>query len=500
MSSNAKIIEMGGDLFYNSRNKLGNGWLLVAIAMAVFMGMSIAKNGVATGILFLVFPFAIGFVTWIFYQPRVGILSFLVYCFIMPYLGKHISGLQVGMGIEAILFSTLFAVIFYQRNRFRKRHLNNDLVWLTISWMVLTFIQIGNPERPSILGWVYEMRSATLYWVLTVVLTFLILNKRTDIDLFLNIIIIMSVIGALYGMKQLYLGVDEAEHKWLEEGGKKTHILFGKLRIFSYYFDAAQFGASQGHLAIVCIILATGPHKLLKKAWFAIAGLLLFYGMLISGTRGALFAIVGGGLMFLILIKQTKILLLGAIVGGGFIGMLKYTNIGSGNAEIVRLRSSLDPKDASLQVRLMNQAILRDYLGSKPFGTGVGTMGQWGEKFNADKYISHIPPDSLYVKIWGMYGIVGFIMWFGIMLYILGKSSGIIWRTRDPVLKNQLIALCGGTAGILLCSYGNEVLNTMPTSAIVYISWVLIWLSPRWDIPEVKTESIAVNSEEQQLL
>jgi len=143
----------------------------------------------------------------------------------MPYLGKHISGLQVGMGIEAILFSTLFAVIFYQKNRFRRRHLNNDLVWLTISWMVLTFLQIGNPERPSILGWVYEMRSSTLYWVLTVVLTFLVFNKRTDINLFLNIIIIMSFIGALYGMKQLYLGVDEAEHKWLEEGGKK-HIFF----------------------------------------------------------------------------------------------------------------------------------------------------------------------------------------------------------------------------------------------------------------------------------
>jgi len=65
----------------------------------------------------------------------------------------------------------------------------------------------------------------------------------------------------------------------------KNTYSFGKLRIFSYYFDAAQFGASQGHLAIVCIILATGPYKLLKKAWFAIAGLLIFYGMLISGTR-----------------------------------------------------------------------------------------------------------------------------------------------------------------------------------------------------------------------
>ena len=71
-------------------------------------------------------------------------------------------------------------------------------------------------------------------------------------------------------------------------------------------------------------------------------------------------------------------------------------------------------------------------------------------------------------------------------MYITGKCIGIIWNTEDPVLKNQLSALCGGAFGILLCSYGNEVLNAMPSSAIVYISWVLIWLSPRWDKPSSK--------------
>ena len=478
---------MKGQSFYSShKSRLQNIWLIPAIIVTIYIGKLIAKDGIAIGVMLLALPFAVGFFVMVFFRPRIGIIGFLIYCFIMPYIGKHVAGLQVGLGIEAILFTTLFAVIFFQTNRFRKRHLNNDLVWMSIAWMILTFLQIGNPERPSILGWVYEMRSSTLYWVLTVVLSFLLLNKKSDINMFLNIVIILSLLGALYGMKQLYFGVDEAEHKWLEEGGKKTHILFGKLRIFSYYFDAAQFGASQGHLAIVSIILATGPYSVLKKAWYGIAGLLIFYGMLISGTRGALFAVVGGGLMFLILIKQTQILIVGAIVGFGFIGVLKYTTIGSGNAEIVRLRSSLDPKDPSLQARLINQEILRNYISTKPFGAGVGTMGQWGTKFNADKFISQIPPDSLYVKIWGMYGIVGFLLWFGIMLYTLGKSAGIIWLTRDPVLKNQLVALCGGSAGILLCSYGNEVLNTMPTSAVVYISWVLIWLSPRWDTPEPK--------------
>ena len=476
-------------LYISNRNEIKNIWLIPAILMAIFFGWLIATKGVPIGILLLIMPFIIGFLVLVFLQPRIGFLTFIVYCFIMPTLGKHIEGPQFGLGQDGILLLTWLGIIFHRSSKYRYRHLNNDLVWLAIVWLIITILQVGNPERPSILGWFYEMRSATLYWVLTIPLAFLLMNKKSDIDFFLNIIILLSLIGALYGIKQLVIGPDAAENRWLEAGAKKTHMLFGKLRVFSYYAEAAQFGASQAHLAIMCIILAVGPHSLKKRFFYAVAGAFIFYGMLISGTRGAMAALVGGGFTFLILSKQVRILMLGGLLGLSFLGMLKFTSIGSGNQQIVRMRTSLDPNDASLQARLINQKVLKDYLSTRPFGAGVGTIGMWGVKYNQDKFISQIPPDSLYVKVWGMYGIFWFLLWFGIMLYITGKSAGIIWRTRDPVLKNQLSSLCGGATGILLCSYGNEVMNAMPSSTIVYISWVLIWLSPRWDTPPPKTIS-----------
>lgn len=482
---------MESNAFYiSNRNKLKEIWLIPALFFAVAFGWLIATKGMSIGILLILIPFIVGFVSLIFLKPRIGLIVFMVYCFIQPTLGKHIEGPQFGLGQDGLLLLIWLGIFFHRSSRFRFRHLNNDLVWLAVVWFGLTVLQIGNPERPSILGWVYEMRSSTLYWILSIPLTYFLLNKKKDVDLFLNIIIILSLIGALYGAKQLFIGVDEAENRWLEAGAKKTHILFGKLRVFSYYAEAGQFGASQAQLAIMCIILAVGPHSQKMKIWYGIAGLVIFYGMLISGTRGAMAALVGGGFMFLVLSKQVRILILGGIVGIGFLGVLKYTSIGSGNDQIQRLRTSLDPEDPSLKVRLFNQKILKDYLATKPFGTGVGTIGQWGTTYNADKYISTIPPDSLYVKIWAMYGIIGFILWFGIMLYITGKSAGIIWKTRDPVLRNKLMSLCGGATGILLCSYGNEVLNAMPSSMIVYISWTLIWLSPRWDTPQPQTITV----------
>lgn len=475
------------DIYIAKNNKIDNLWLIPAILLSILFGWVIANKGLTIGVMLILIPFITGFLIAVFLQPRIGILMFIVYCFIMPTLGKHIEGPQFGLGQDAILLLTWLGILFHRSSRYRYRHLNNDLVWIAVVWLLITILQIANPERPSFIGWFYEMRSATLYWVLSIPLALLLLNKKSDIDLFLNIIIVLSFVGALYGIKQLYIGPDEAENRWLEAGAKKTHILFGKLRVFSYYAEAAQFGASQAQLAIMCLILAIGPYSTKKKIWYGIAAIFIFYGMLISGTRGAMAALVGGGFTFLVLSKQVRILILGGIIGLSFLGILKFTSLGSSSAQIERMRTSLDPNDASFQVRLINQKILKDYLGRKPFGAGVGTIGTWGTIYNQDKFIAQIPPDSLYVKVWAMYGIVGFIIWFGIMLYITGKSAAIVWKTRDPVLKNQLLALCGGATGILLCSYGNEVLNAMPSSMIVYISWALIWLSPRWDTPQPQT-------------
>ncbi|UOQ77194.1 hypothetical protein MUN84_00140 [Hymenobacter sp. 5516J-16] len=111
----------------------------------------------------------------------------------------------------------------------------------------------------------------------------------------------------------------------------------------------------------------------------------------------------------------------------------------------------------------------------------MGTIGAWGIKYNPGSYLATIPPDSYWVKVWVMYGIVGFIIWFGIMLYIVGKGCGIVWNIRDPKLRVKLNALTAGAAGILFCSYGNEVINFMPSAIIVYISWAFIFLGPRLD-------------------
>ncbi|MGI4873808.1 MAG: O-antigen ligase family protein [Janthinobacterium lividum] len=333
------------------------------------------------------------------------------------------------------------------------------------------------------------MRSTTLYWVLLVPLALLVFNRKRDLDLFLILIIGLSVLGALNGLKQLYIGLSAGEQEFLNANAK-THLLWGKLRVFSFFSDAGQFGAAQAHLVLISGILALGPFRPWKRVLLAAAAGLLLVGMLISGTRGALFALGTGGAVALLISKNFKVLVLGGLLATGAFGVLKYTRIGDSNYNIYRMRTALDPADASFNVRLLNQARLRDYLSSRPFGGGVGTIGNSGIQYNPGTVLASIPPDSYWVKVWAMYGVVGLTIWLGIMGYILGKCSGIVWRIRDPGLRTKLIALTAGFAGSLFSSYGNEVINFMPSALVVYLSWAFIFLGPRLDAPRLLPASL----------
>ncbi|WP_197076693.1 O-antigen ligase family protein [Hymenobacter terrenus] len=463
---------------------LSSRWLLLAAVVgALVVGWLVSMAGLVVPALLVATPLLGFFLVLVFSNPRAGFVAYIVYCFLIMTMVRHIPGIPFGLGMEALLLLTWISAAFHQSGEFSWGRLQNSLCLLALAWFGINVLELLNPAGASPVGWFYEMRGTTLFLLLTAPLTFLVFYRARDLRLFLCLIILFSVLGTLYGIKQDVFGVDFMEQQWLNQGAYTTHIIWGKLRIFSFFSEAAQFGASQAHVGVICLILALGPFVWWKRLLFAAAALLLFYGMLISGTRGAMFVLLAGVFTYLILSKQTKILLLGSVIALGALGVLKYTTIGNGNANIVRLRTSINPQDASFQLRLKNQATLRQYLASRPFGGGVGTIGMWGVKYNNDKFLASIAPDSYYVKVWAEYGIVGFLIWIGMMFYIQGRCCGIVWNTRDARLRQKLLALTAGSVGILVSSYGNEVINQMPSSMIVYISWAFIFLGPDLDTP-----------------
>lgn len=463
-----------------------SNFLKIAITVALGIALSFIIGFITIKLEFLAFALAIGLISAIvftiavFAQPKVAFYTYIAYCFIVSGLIRNIPQIPFGPMMEALLGLTWLAIL-YNYPKYKWENLKNDHCLLALIWFIINILEVLNPADASIMGWLNEIRFTALNWLLVAPIAFIILNRKKDLNIFIIMMIGISLLATVYGIKQLKYGVSIGEQAWLDAGADFTHVLFGQLRVFSFYTDAGQFGASQAHVSLVAAILAFGPFKWWKKALLSLAAIILFYGMLISGTRGALFALVAGGFFAIFLTKNFKVLIAGILMAFLCYGFLKYSTIGNSIYQINRLRTAVDPKDASLNVRFNNQKKLREALEDLPFGGGVGITGINGDTYNSDKYLSKIPPDSYWVKIWVMYGVVGLVIWFSIVVYILGKCCGISWSLRDERLRIKCIALTAGTAGLFICSYGNEVMNGIPSSIMLYMSWSYVLLAPKLD-------------------
>lgn len=465
-------------LSFNTKRAI---FFFLGILIAIFIGYTTIVLGMVSALAILMICGFILLQVFYFSNPRATLYTLVSYCFLYGILMREVGGpIPYGTLIEVLIaFCWIVAIVKVPIHEWVV--VRNDLFYILLGWFVLSVLEVANPAGASVMGWLQEIRSAALYPFIIVPVAYLLFTKNEHLNTFLKLILLFSVMAALNGIKQLHIGLSSGEQAFLDAGAANTHILFGKLRVFSFYSEAGQFGASQAQMSLVALILALGPFKWWKRVLLLIASLLMFYGMLISGTRGALFALVVGAFVAIVLSKRFKEMIKGGIAALFFLCFLKFTTIGNGNYQIYRLRTALDPQDASLNVRLHTQQILAEYMSNVPFGGGLGVLGAAGNMYNQDKFLSTIQPDSYWVKVWAMYGVVGLTIWIGLMMYILGKCCGIVWKLKDPGLRIKCLALTAGFAGIFFCSYGNEVINTMPSSIVVYISWVFVFISPKLD-------------------
>lgn len=453
-------------------------FVFFAVLVSVFISALIIKTDVE-GPLFLVFFLAsLVYLIFLFKSPILGIVTIVIYSFLSGFIGRELFEIPSGIVEFLLIISCIATAVKYSLDDWSV--LKNSLSFLMLIWFIISFLEILNPAGGSMDGWMAELRPMALYPLLTIPLGFVLLTRNKDLNIILILFLSLGILACLNGIKQLHIGLSKGEQAFLDNGGAATHLLWGKLRVFSFW-DAAQFGCSQAQFFIISIVLAFSKIKFWKRLVLLLLAALFLYGMLISGTRTAIIAIVTGAFSALVLSKNFKIIFIGGVFLLLFIGGLKYTNVGNGNYEIYRLRSSLNPEDASLNLRFLNQELFREYLKNKPFGGGLGVTGHFGHKYNSDHYLSKIEPDSLWVKVWAMYGIVGLVFWFCMYMYIIGRGCGIVWNIKDDKLRFKLIALLSGFIGVFFCGYSNEIMNVMPSLFVVSISMIFVFQGPRLD-------------------
>jgi hypothetical protein len=470
----------------------GPAGLLLLIAAGI--GWFAAGIGIMGFALFIIIMGVLAYTYLLFRHPIIGLYTAVALSFVLIGIGRYVKGLQVGLGMDAILILTYLALFM---NRFWEKidwkPAKKDITVLALIWLFYSVFEIVNPEATSFAAW-FSGRGVSIYMFLLIPLVLLFINNSRKLDIFMYIWGVFALLATLKGIMQMNLGLDGAEQEWMNEGNYKTHILFGKLRVFSFLSDAGQFGANQAYTAVVATIFAIAQKKRYPKLFFLLVAFMGFYGMIISGTRGAMSIPLAGFMTYFILRKNIKVLAIGVALIAIIFIFFKYTTIGQDNPQIRRMRTAFDPNDASLVVRLNNQKLLKNYLASRPFGGGIGHGGVKAQKYLPNAFLSQIATDSWYVLIWVEQGIIGLILHLFILFYTVIKGSWkVMFRIRDPELKLKISALIAGMVGVMVASYGNAVLGGMPTGILIYISMAIILNCEMLDKNITRTNNLEKN-------
>lgn len=473
-------------------------YLLLLFSSLIISAMVFGKAGLLGGIGLILLPFIFTYLYVIFRYPVTGLYTAVFLGFTILGLSRYVD-FQVGLLMDGILFFTFIALIF---NKFYEKVdwslARKDITLLSLIWFGYSLFELFNPEMRSVPAWLNGTRGISMYMVLLVVLTLLMIDTNRKLDLFIYLWGALSLLASLKGVLQHFVGIDSYEQAWLNAGAAQTHVLFGKLRIFSFLNDAGQFGANQAYSAVVAAIVATVIKDWRLKLFLILVAVFGLYGMLLSGTRGAISIPLAGFGTFFVLKKNKLVMFSGFVALVLLFVFFKYTTIAQGNEQIRRMRTAFDPNDASFQVRLENQRTLKVYLSSRPFGGGIGHAGVKAKKFLPYAFLSQIATDSWYVMIWAEQGIVGLMLHLFILFYVVIKGSlNVMNRIRDPILKIKIAALISGMVGVMVASYGNAVLGSLPTGALIYISMALMLNTERLDNPLPGTEKPEIEDHRQ---
>lgn len=312
----------------------------------------------------------------------------------------------------------------------------------------------------------------------------------------------LSLFSAFWTFKQQNIGLTQTEANFLV--GSRTHVIQGGtlIRYWSTFSDAANYGCNAAAAATAFLIFGITSKRNFDRLFFILIGICVIKSMFASGTRTAIFCLFAGFAVYLVLSKSVKIMIPAAIVGFLFYAFLAFTNIANGNQQIRRMRSAFGKKDASADVRTMNQETMKKYMVDAPWGIGIGMGGKEVPANNKFNRMSTIAPDSEYVYIWLRTGIIGITTFVICTLMMLGGACWIVFfRLKNPRLRGIGGGLCSAFVAIQLGGYANQILMQFPNALIFYgglaIVYVLPYIEPAWI--EMEKEEQAEREERKRL-
>ena len=293
--------------------------------------------------------------------------------------------------------------------------------------------------------------------------------------------LVLATIGAIYGLKQEFMGFFPFEDAYLHSDPNIASLLFigGTWRKFSIFNDPVIFAYTMVVSSLLCIGLMTGPMAKWKKWMLAFLALLFTDSMLYSGTRGA-FVLTPAAMILYAILKFNKKILIVALIGA--VGFLVLINMPTSNNTLYRFQTAFKPNnDLSYLVRKNNQKRIQPYILSHPMGGGLGATGEWGLRFAPGSYLAHFPPDSGYVRVAVECGWLGLLIMCTLMFTIMSVGIKNYYAIKDPQLKSYCLAMILVVFAFHIGNFPQEALVQFPSNVFFYLVAAIIIIVKKLD-------------------
>lgn len=383
--------------------------------------------------------------------------------------------IPVSTGIEvvvAVMFLISLTVVQPHKGNFFKAPASIGLLLI----LIYCIIQLFNPEMLSKAGWTFYMRRLATF-IMIYVSAYRLLNTEKRIMQFLSVWFFMVVITALYGCYQQVFGLLPFEVRYLSENEHVYRIYFqsGNIRKFSILSDPTQFGLLCAISAIFFFIISLNMKKFSQKIWCWVGLIICIAGMLFSGTRTALIVLPASLLLYGMLTISKR----STLIGLGIVSMalMAFLFVPTDNKVLNRMRSAVNPSDASLQVRDINRNYIQPYIYQHPIGGGVLTSGVLGMRFNKEHVLAGFPPDSGFLQAAIELGWIGYAL--TLLVYFLMMYQGVhffflfSWQEHRKT-KILIAAIICSLFGLVVTQYAQVTIGQFPGAYFYYAGLAII--------------------------
>ncbi|HHH49920.1 MAG TPA: O-antigen ligase domain-containing protein [Saprospiraceae bacterium] len=449
--------------------KLNNplGYLLMIIITAC-LGYGLSVIGMKYSMLLLGMIIGLPALGACFVNLRFGIAVILILGFLVEFFRKYTSA-PIGTALDGINYTMIFGMLVMLTKDRDFRFAKNPISIMVVIWVLYNLIQVLNPWAVSKMAWLYTVRSMAGLILIYFAASFSFKSLK-HITWTIKLIIGLSFLSALYGLKQEYIGFTPQELTWLYSDEERFQLIFqwSRLRIFSFFSDPTTYGILMGYMLVFCTILLLGPYKIAQKIWLAIGVVLMLACMAYAGSRTPVILIPAGFIFFVMVTFKKEIIIASAVV---FVLGAAFMMKSSGNPVIFRIQSAFNPKTSgdTMEVRFENQKIIQPFIHRHPFGAGLGSCGQWGKRFSPDSFLADFPHDSGLVRIAVELGWIGLIIYSLFLFQILKTGLYYYYRVVNPKIKNLYLALTTVMFILALASYPQEAIVLLPTSIVFYV-------------------------------